>query len=131
MVTIPAPESLSTFPAGDTTYQLHIRIESDVTIQVGALGKQEFAAGNYIYTGSARRNLPARIRRHLGREKRLRWHIDYLLADPHVQITGVVTSTREECDWNQSVQGTAPVPRFGASDCRSGCGAHLRYLGPL
>ncbi len=121
----------TTFPAGDTTYQLLIRIDRDIRIRIGALGKQDFPAGNYVYTGSARRNLVSRIRRHLSRDKRLRWHIDYLLADPHVHVTGVVTSTRKECDWNHSVKGSVPVPGFGASDCRSGCGAHLRYSGPF
>lgn len=127
----PAAMDGTTFPAGDTTYQLLIRIDRDIRIRIGALGKQDFPAGNYVYTGSACRNLVSRIRRHLATEKRLRWHIDYLLADPHVHVTGVVTSTRGECDWNQSVKGSVPVPGFGASDCRSGCGAHLRYSGPF
>lgn len=98
-------------------------------ITVGALGKQRFPAGHYVYTGSARRNLEARIRRHLARDKRLRWHIDYLLDRPGVRILEVTTSDRPECAWNQSLRGIIPVPGFGASDCRKGCGAHLVYLG--
>ena len=39
----------TTFPAGDTTYQLLIRIDRDIRIRIGALGKQDFPAGNYFY----------------------------------------------------------------------------------
>lgn len=125
----PALPSPGAFPSGDTTYQLRIRIDREIRLGIGALGQQTFPAGEYLYTGSARRNLEARIRRHLSSEKRLRWHIDYLLAHPDVRVTAVTTSAREECEWNRSAGGKAVVPGFGASDCRSGCGAHLVYLG--
>lgn len=111
------------------SYQLLIHLDDDLEIGIGALGIHQFPAGNYIYTGSARRNLAARIRRHLSPDKRLRWHIDYLLVQPSVHILEVTTSGRPECAWNQLVCGTLPVPGFGASDCRKGCGAHLVYLG--
>lgn len=55
-----------------------------------------------------------------GAAKRLRWHIDYLLAVPNVRIVQIVRS-----------QGTVLVAGFGASDCTAGCGAHLKSLGPL
>ena len=112
-----------------TSYQLHILLTKNIELQVGALGKFRFPAGRYIYTGSAKRNLQARIKRHLSKEKKLRWHIDYLLQQPSVSICEVVTSNREECAWNQSVKGSIPIAGFGSSDCSSGCGAHLRYLG--
>lgn len=115
---------------GHVSYQLLIRVDDELEIDVGALGQHRFAAGHYVYTGSARRNLEARIRRHLSRDKRLRWHIDYLLIQPAVHILEVTTSAEPECAWNQSLCGTHPVPGFGASDCRKGCGAHLVFLGP-
>jgi Uri superfamily endonuclease len=124
-----APLPADAFPPDHTTYQLRIWIQRKLHLGIGALGQQTFPAGEYIYTGSARRNLAARIRRHLSSEKRLRWHIDYLLANTAVRITAVTTSAREECEWNQSVTGVVMVSGFGASDCRSGCGAHLLYLG--
>ena len=113
-----------------TSYQLHIVLTNNARIQIGALGAFEFPAGKYVYTGSAKKNLPARIQRHLRRDKRLRWHIDYLLAHPAVSITTVVTSDKAECAWNQELRGQFPAPGFGASDCRAGCGSHLHYLGP-
>jgi len=112
------------------SYQLVIEVPAMLRVRIGKLGEFEFAAGSYVYTGSARRNLEARIARHARVEKRLRWHIDYLLAAPSVRIAKIVRSSRDECWLNQSVKGTVPVPGFGASDCRSGCGVHLKYLGP-
>jgi Uncharacterized conserved protein len=115
-------------PATHVSYQLLIRVGRPIRLRVGALGVQEFPAGHYLYTGSARRNLEARIRRHLRREKKLRWHIDYLLSSPHAEVVEVFTSDLDECRWNRSVNGKVVVAGFGASDCRNRCGAHLLLL---
>lgn len=113
----------------DHTYQLHIRVGRPVRVRVGALGVFTFAAGRYVYTGSARRNMNARIRRHQTKHKPLRWHIDYLIAAPGVSVTAVNTFDVDECPLNQTTDGTLPVPGMGASDCRSGCGSHLKFTG--
>lgn len=97
---------------------------------MGRLGTFDFPAGRYVYTGSAKRYFQARIHRHLRQEKTLRWHIDYLLTAPGVTVTSVQSSSADECGLNQSTGGTVVVPGFGASDCRRGCGSHLKYLGP-
>ncbi|MCK5092098.1 MAG: GIY-YIG nuclease family protein [Gammaproteobacteria bacterium] len=110
------------------TYQLFIELAKDTEIQVGKLGKFSFPAGNYVYTGSARKNMEARIQRHFSKDKRLRWHIDYLLNSPHAQITDSRLSKKEECALNQQTNGEIIVPRFGASDCKNGCGSHLKYF---
>ena len=112
------------------TYQLLIRVEGDQRVRVGRLGTFTFPAGQYVYTGSARRALDARVARHLSRTKRLRWHIDYLLAAPGVAIESVRRFATPECAANQAVDGRVQVVGFGASDCRAGCGSHLRFLGP-
>jgi len=111
------------------SYQLVIEVPLAVRVQVGRLGEFEFPAGTYVYTGSARRGLEARLARHVRAEKPLRWHIDYLLAAPGVRITKVVRSSRDECGLNQAARGAVRVPGFGASDCRAGCVAHLKYRG--
>jgi len=103
-------------------------LDTEVRLTIGRLGTFVFPAGEYVYTGSARRNMAARIRRHLSPHKVLRWHIDYLLAAPGAHITAVRTFQVPECQLNQQVQGTVPVPGFGASDCRRHCGSHLKYL---
>lgn len=110
------------------TYQLHIRVRRRVRVAIGRLGVFEFPRGQYVYTGSARRNLEARVARHLAREKTLRWHIDYLLAAEGVEIVDVTRSARPECEMNQRVTGSVLVPGFGASDCHAGCGSHLKRL---
>ena len=112
------------------TYQLVIDVIQPLTCVVGRLGEFAFPAGRYVYTGSARHAFEARVVRHCTRgDKRLRWHIDYLLEAPGVSVVEVVRSRRGECALNKKTGGTVPVPHFGASDCRAGCGAHLKYLG--
>ena len=110
------------------TYQLLIEIADPVRVRIGLLGEFDFPAGRYIYTGSAWRNFEARVARHLRREKSLRWHIDYLLAAPGVRIVEVIRLSEDECPINRATPGSLPVPGFGASDCRAGCGSHLKYL---
>jgi Uri superfamily endonuclease len=110
------------------TYQLVIRVARQVEVAVGRLGLCSFQKGTYVYTGSAKRNFEARIARHLRKEKTLRWHIDYLLAAPGVSVIDVLRSDVEECELNQGSTGEIAVPGFGASDCRHGCGSHLKWL---
>lgn len=113
-----------------TSYQLLLLVTAPLQCRVGRLGEFAFPIGHYVYTGSAKRNLEARIARHLRRDKALRWHIDYLLASPGVRIVDVARSRRGECAWNRAVGGEIVCVGFGSSDCKSHCGAHLKYLGP-
>ena len=112
------------------SYQLSIEVRKPVRVVVGRLGQFLFPAGRYVYSGSARRNFEARIARHLRAEKTLRWHIDYLLGAPGVEVLRVKCSVRGECALNRSSGGTIVAAGFGASDCKADCGSHLRYLGP-
>ena len=59
-------------------YQLHLLLSSPASIRVGSLGDFAFPSGRYIYTGSAMNGLAARVARHLRRDKKRHWHIDYL-----------------------------------------------------
>ncbi|MBN2010215.1 GIY-YIG nuclease family protein [candidate division KSB1 bacterium] len=110
------------------SYQLFIEVTTDLTLEVGALGMLQFPAGHYVYTGSAKNNPEARIQRHLSKTKRLRWHIDYLLIRPEVHIYRVEQSSLPECELNQQTPGRIVQSGFGASDCRAGCKAHLKYI---
>ena len=114
------------------TYQVWFHLDHEAILRVGALGQCRFPAGWYAYTGSARRGLRARLRRHSDphARKRLRWHADYLLACPQVTVHYLALFEEPECAVNQARAGDLPCPGFGASDCRAGCGSHLRYLGP-
>jgi Uri superfamily endonuclease len=116
---------------GARSYQLVIELTAPVRLRIGRLGRFDFPAGRYVYTGSARRNLAARVTRHLSKPKRLRWHVDYLLASGKARVTRVRLSRRAECTLNRATPGAVLVARFGASDCRACCGSHLKYLDPL
>ncbi|CAN1518209.1 COG1833 Uri superfamily endonuclease [Methylophilaceae bacterium] len=110
------------------TYQLFIEVKQPVTLTIGKLGSFDFPAGHYIYTGSAKRNIEARIARHLAKDKKLRWHIDYLLNSTSATITKVEQFVEPECEINQKTLGAVLFPRFGASDCHAGCMSHLKYI---
>lgn len=121
------------YPNLPGVYQLQLWLPRGVRIAVGKLGTFEFPRGTYLYTGSALGGLAARLARHLRSDKKLHWHIDYLL--PHARIEHVrlrVTRQPLECAWNAAAlrrpAARAIVRRFGSSDCR--CPTHLVYLGP-
>lgn len=111
------------------SYQLLIELAAPARVGIGKLGTFDFPAGRYVYTGSARRNMEARIARHQRRDKPLRWHIDYLTSLPDCTVLEVSRSAETECALNQATAGSLPARGFGASDCVSGCGSHLKYLG--
>lgn len=114
---------------GARSYQLHILLEESAAITVGSLGTCTFPRGSYIYTGSAKRNMEARVTRHLSASKTLRWHIDYLLGHAGCRILEVSFSVDGECELNRNTPGEILIARFGATDCRNHCGSHLKYLG--
>jgi Uri superfamily endonuclease len=108
-------------------YVLIIRLDSNADVKVGALGEVSLKAGTYAYVGSAQANLEQRVRRHLRKEKRLFWHIDYLLANEHSKVEQVLYMEGEkpaECMTARQIadQGE-PIVGFGCSDCH--CLSHL------
>jgi len=116
-------------------YLVVLRVRSAVALQIGALGRFDFDVGYYIYTGSARRALPARVERHFSADKRIRWHIDHLTSAGQCQPLGAIVVADPdvtECELNMMVaellNAAAPVAGFGASDCMSRCPAHLWKL---
>jgi len=119
-----APRPVGALPSMGV-YALIITLSGHVEVR-GAL-----SPGVYVYVGSALRRglLPKRVARHLATEKRLRWHVDYLLARPEAQVSAVVAAeahTRAECTLVASLlaEGFEPAARgFGSSDCR--CPSHL------
>lgn len=122
-------------------YTLILYMPKEVTVTIGGLGKQRLPKGNYSYTGSALgkgASLKHRIARHLRKEKRLFWHIDYLLADKNVFVEAIVaveTNEKMECTLNhylKQMKGVkVPIYGFGASDCRKNCRSHLLYFPEL
>jgi Uri superfamily endonuclease len=118
---------------GKGTYVLVLHLERGKEITVGKLGTFTFPAGYYLYVGSALGpgGLEARLARHRRRDKKLRWHIDYLLEHAQlVEVWSATSTTKLECLWAQAARklrgAETPVPGFGSSDCR--CPSHLIYL---
>ena len=107
------------------SYILLIRLPRDKIIRVGCLGALSFSAGYYGYVGSAMSGLKSRLNRHLRRDKRVHWHIDYLLEE--AVISGIIVARAEErteCLIARALSGEfSIVSGFGASDCS--CPSHL------
>lgn len=125
--------------AGNGIYTLTIFLSKEICLNVGKLGKREFPQGYYTYMGSAlgrwASNLKRRISRHLQKEKRNFWHIDFLLADENATVTSVVaaqTNEKLECTLNSYMrrEGGAKIlmKEFGASDCKKSCESHLLFF---
>ncbi|UCB51731.1 MAG: GIY-YIG nuclease family protein [Candidatus Zixiibacteriota bacterium] len=112
-------------------YQLLIHLPESAHIQIGKRGRFRFPKGYYVYTGSAKKGLEGRVKRHLRKEKRRFWHIDYLLD--HASVTAVFPLTNErkdECSLSSETLAMPGaeviVPGFGSSDCK--CPSHLVFF---
>jgi Uri superfamily endonuclease len=108
-------------------YVLIIRVYEDKDVNVGAMGRLTFRKGLYAYVGSAQNNLEQRVKRHLRREKRRFWHVDYLLDNDAAKVIEVFhkqADKSEECTIAKAISERGePVDGFGASDCS--CKSHL------
>ena len=111
------------------SYQLIILLDKKSKITIGKLGTFLFLKGKYVYTGSAKKNMDKRITRHLSKDKKLRWHIDYFLYHPQAKVLSVYKSNLEECSLNMKGNSSFPVKGFGSSDCKNNCPSHFKYLG--
>ncbi len=109
------------------TYILVVGVNKQNEIKVGSLGKIKFEKGNYAYVGSAMNSLEKRIERHERKEKKIFWHVDYLLSSPNTKLKKVFikpSKKKEECETaNKLVTIGVPVIGFGCSDCK--CKSHL------
>jgi Uri superfamily endonuclease len=120
-------------PTPQGTYLLLAHLECAVEIPIGKLGTFSFDTGWYTYAGSALGpgGLPARLARHARADKRLHWHIDFLLQHAALDtIWQAAHPQKLECAWAMAMLdllgAQTPVRRFGASDCR--CSSHLIYF---
>jgi Uri superfamily endonuclease len=108
-------------------YVLIVDLDEGQEILVGSLGRRYFPRGFYAYCGSALGSFKSRLNRHLNKNKKPRWHIDYLLNK--AEIWGIIlcqTETRLECLLAQALaQELACIPGFGCSDCH--CKSHLFF----
>ncbi len=98
-------------------YLLIIEIGRDTVVRTKA---REFhlRPGYYVYVGSAMNSLEGRVRRHMSGNKKLHWHVDYLLERSKLLEAILIPSDeRIEERLSEAVSrlGEA-VEGFGASD---------------
>ncbi|WP_456373380.1 DUF123 domain-containing protein [Methanocaldococcus sp.] len=122
--------SKNKIPNEKGTYILKIKLKEGKKIKFGK--KEEFfKKGIYFYVGSAYGNsinLKNRIERHLKDDKKMHWHIDYLLKYGKVEEI-FITNKRVECEVaNEFIKEFDYIEGFGCSDCN--CKSHLFYMKP-
>jgi Uri superfamily endonuclease len=97
------------------SYLLLLRLDQKVSIKHWIL-----EAGIYVYVGSAMGDLSARVARHLRKNKRKHWHIDYLLE--HAKVLSVVmlpSERRLEEEISSALSKKFDGPEgFGSSDLK-------------
>jgi len=94
---------------------LLLRLDQKVSIKHWTI-----EAGIYVYVGSAMGDLSARVARHLRKNKRKHWHIDYLLE--HAKVLSVVmlpSERRLEEEISSALSKKFDGPEgFGSSDLK-------------
>jgi Uri superfamily endonuclease len=124
----PIEDGLNSTPG---TYVLVVNLDQPANIRVGKRSSQQFRSGYYLYVGSAfgPGGLKSRVGRHIRSEKKMRWHIDYLLPHTNLCWLWYLPMQRLECTWSQAIatiEAANPITGFGASDCR--CSSHLYHF---
>lgn len=100
------------------------------TKEIGALGEREFKPGYYVYVGSALKGLDNRIKRHMRKNKKIHWHLDYVFPF-HMnkeKIFKIVTGKNIERALAREISKIcrAYIPGFGSSD--TGEPSHFFYF---
>jgi sugar fermentation stimulation protein A len=113
-------------------YQLLLFLSAGRFIKIGNRNRTLFPAGYYVYVGSAMGGIMPRVGRHLRKEKKLRWHIDYFLKYANVVgVRSIQTNYKKlECKLSKRLGksgGVVIFKKFGSSDCN--CPSHLYYFG--
>ncbi len=85
-------DSLEDIPRDPGLYVIALFLETRICIEIGILGVVCMEPGIYGYVGSARGRggLRSRIARHIAKDKKIRWHIDYLTSLRDVRILSIV-----------------------------------------
>ncbi|MFW9799114.1 MAG: DUF123 domain-containing protein, partial [Candidatus Thorarchaeota archaeon] len=116
-------------------YCLIFRIHQETIVPFGSRGDVGFVPGDWVYVGSAMgtssTRLENRISRHFSTEKKLHWHVDFLIEKVGLPV-GVVWAEAEremECMVAEKLRLDEDFeigPRgFGSSDCSGHCGSHI------
>lgn len=124
------PDSVS-LPTDGGAYALYFEVTDPVTLRIERLGHPVLDPGAYVYAGSAYGpgGIRARVTRHLRKEKKLHWHVDYLSAATSCTRVEIFPGGIECAVIADLLAAGAdtPVPGFGSTDCKT-CMAHLVRL---
>jgi Uri superfamily endonuclease len=101
------------------SYFLIIRLDENKTVHTKA---REFSLrkGYYVYVGSAMNSLEKRVARHFRKDKKLHWHIDYLLKEAKL-LRAYLIPSEERLEERLSMAVSKfgePVEGFGAGDVK-------------
>ncbi len=117
-------------------YLLIFRIHRKITINTRGNKVFSLNPGVYVYIGSAYGpgGLRSRITRHLRRDKKLFWHVDYLSTNNFVKLIGfvvIIVTSRKSIDLESLLSKEMqkylePIVGFGCSDKRKDK-SHLYY----
>ncbi|MEN3044469.1 MAG: DNA/RNA nuclease SfsA [Candidatus Hydrothermales bacterium] len=109
------------------SYIIYGELKEDITIRIGELGRKFFEKGYYLYVGSAMNSLSKRVKRHLKKNKNVKWHIDYLISYfENIKPIEIRSSEKIECAISKELGSIYEnVEKFGSSDCK--CKSHLYF----
>lgn len=115
-------------------YILELHSKTNFNFDHKKFGKLKLPAGYYYYIGSAQKNLAQRITRHFRKNKKLHWHIDYLIKKRSIKLINAYLlenyGKEGECKLVRDLQTEfglkSIIKNFGNSDCRN-CESHLLY----
>lgn len=97
-------------------------IKAPKKAEIGALGLKKFEEKYVVYNGSAfGPGGLKRVFRHFSSDKKIHWHIDYLLREGFLEAALIFPGKDLECKLSQKMD--KPVDGFGSSDCS--CNSHL------
>lgn len=118
------------FPKEKGSYVLILKAPKEGKVTIGKFGELNFSGHWMVYVGSALGpgGLKSRLNRHLRKDKKLHWHVDYLLERVEVQEVWYSLAERKlEEEWaayfRNQPNAVMPLKGFGAADCR--CPGHL------
>jgi len=115
------------------TYILVMKLKKKQRITVGKLPVTTFHSGLYLYVGKAKNGLRARLNRHLSKQKKFFWHIDYFLQMVDIEEVWTRSDYLKECQVARQIkkflkESLWPRKKFGSSDCL--CPSHLLFVSP-
>ncbi len=110
------------------TYCIIFKLKNKLTITVKSGKTYTLQRGTYIYVGSAWNGggIESRVKRHLKKDKKKHWHLDFITTTKEFEAQKVITipNKKAECEvaslLNRNYIG---IEKFGCSDCS--CFSHL------